>query len=796
MRTEFLVAARRYGRYPGTFISLVSVVTLTVGVNTTVFSLLNSVVLRPLPVTNPETLVQIAQQTQRGQNRPIPLSEVDEIRRLPAFSSVSAYIGGVLFTTETPGGIKSSGIEFVDGNYFGMLGARASRGRLFTSADSATTGAVDPVAVIGHRFWLRQFGGDPDVVGRQMRVEGRTFTIQGVTEPSHSGLRRDTAPDVTMPLGQLALLMPSAAAQPRANFVVARLNGGVALEVARAQIESVLKGPDGRDLGETLRAVIEPVGHGFSQLRNNYQGILRRLFTFAIGMWMLAIANIAALLMGSAVGRIEEIRTRLSLGASAWGIYRVTAADCLLPIGVGLLLSIPVAHWASSLIAAAMWTGLSDLTLDVTPDASLMVIVSAGAIVSSLVLSAAVTLILLRSRHSTSASRVIASPHARAGKVLQAIQVAVSVTLVLGAMQFSRAMVELHRTNLGFSTDNVLLARLAGLPGGYRDIDEASYFPELIRRVSEIPTVSAVATSDLFPAVSDEAAAMRPIRVADRQVMGLVDVVSPGFFELVGIPIVWGRDFAWTDGRTQEPVVILNRRAYEALFGSERFAEQLVEVSQGKTEVAVRTVAVVENASFGNPRATEVPAAFRPVLQEPILARSSWLEVKTTTPPLGIADRVSRVVIEMGREFPREIRTFNRHVAAMRSRESVSAALAVLFAAIGAGVALIGLYGLLSYFAAMRRREFCVRMAFGATNRSIAGGVIRQSLSVTLGGLALAAPLTFLLQAEALGFERTSIDFTSLAFAVSFVIALALIGASLPAVRSAKLNLNDVLRSE
>lgn len=790
MRQDLIVAARRSARHPGLFGAIVFVVSMSVGANTTVFSLLLSVVIRPLSLNEPERLVRLSQVNSFGQLRPIPLASVNGFKsQQTAFEAVSAYIGGVLFTTESPGGVKSSGIEFVDGDYYSLLGTSPYLGRLISPSDA------DAAAVLGHAFWQRYFAGNPAVIGTQFRIEGRPFTIIGVTPPEHTGLRRDTAPDAVVPVGQLGTVMASAASQPRANYLVGRLKRGISIEQARDLVGAMWPSIASDISGQSpspLRPVVEPIGFGFSQLRDRYSAALTVLSILAAAMWVLACANIAALTLAHATERVPELNLRMALGASRVRVCRQMLVESALPTVVGIVLAIPVASWAAAAIARLMWNGLSALTLDVSPDWKLIVVVSLASLASAALFGMIPLAVVGRGTSAFAAPRVVS--RARLGKALQVVQVAISVALIVSAAQLARGFYELQSSDLGFRSGHVLLARLAGLPTGYRGIDEATYYPELLQQLSELPSVVSVSMSDTFPSVSDESVALKPINAEGSTVRGLVEVISPGFFGVVGIPRLTGRDFTWFDTVKTSPVAILNESAARKLFGRTDAVGRRVTLGADRASITAEVVGVVADSSFGNPRSTHVPAAFRPALQEPALARSPWLEIKTKADPVSVAGDVQRVVGGLGREFARDIRSLDAHVAGMIARETVSSALAVVFAVTGATVAFVGLHGLLSYLTTRQRREFGVRIALGAAPGAIATRVMRQAFALTVGGLILSIPLCLWVSRVLAPTAPPSIMFF-----VAAVVACAVLGITaslLPALRATRADPIEILRVE
>lgn len=812
-------ALRRLIRAPLFSLAIVAILALGIGANTALFSLLNAVVLRSIPVADPHRLVTVSRVNERGQVRFMPVATVAEFaRHQRVFRSLSGYAGGVVFTTEANGTLASSPLELVDGRYYSVLGVGPLIGRLIDDSDAPTAAGAAQVVVLSHHFWQRQFGGDPAAVGQVLRVEGVPLTIIGVTPPEFHGLQAVVASDITVPaalLDRFAGRRTEPSRPPQASHIIGRLRDDVTLEQARAQIGALWASvqdatmPPGLTAQQqvdarALRPRVEPGGYGFSSIRTNTASTLYILTGLTTLLLLLACANAGGLLLARTAARDREIAVRMALGALRRRVVQPILLEALLLSGAGTFVALPFAWWFSAALGRMLWAGVP-LTLSVTPDLRVLGASCAGALLVGTATGIMPAWMAARRLGRSGIGRAAGVAHGttgRSSRLLLVPQIALSLALLFGAGLFARSFGKLIDIDKGFEPRGVLVARVMSQPGAYRNIDDRAYYPDLLQRLSALPGVQAVSLSRQFGYVFNDTTPPQPVAAVDGtsgpgEIGARVDAVSPSFFQTLHIPVLQGRDFAWTDDSRSRPAVVVSAELVKALFGSDNAIGRRIRVGSDPRLQDLEIIGIVDNARLGNLR-IPAPTIYRSWLQAGTYARYPIVQIRTDADPALLSAPVRQAIASLGVEFVTEVRTVEERVGHALGRERLAAALASIFGALAMVLAFVGLYGLLAFAVARRTREIGLRIALGASRPSVIRMVMSDALSITVIGIVIGIPVALGggRLAGSLLYQVGVADTMALGAAAAGLVATAIAAGLLPAIRAVRISPFDALRCE
>ncbi|HEY7790364.1 MAG TPA: ADOP family duplicated permease [Vicinamibacterales bacterium] len=813
------VAVRRIRRAPLFSTVIIITIALGVGASAALFSALNALWLRSLPISHPEALVAISQVYADGRVHWMPIDTVAEIaRQTMLFEDVCGYAGGGILTTEIGGSFEGAPLEFVSGACTRVLDTKPFLGRLISDREASLDGAPAPVAVLGYGYWQRHFGDDPGAVGRTIRVSGVPLTIIGVAGPHVTGLQDDGATAVTVPVTLLNQLLgdpPGHVAS--ANYAIARLRPGVTLAQARTRlstlwpaiaIETVPASMPPRDRAQftASHVSVESAAGGFSYLRDDYARPILMLVGLAGLLLLLTCVNLSGLLLTRAAAGEHDLAIQLAIGASRRRLALELLVESVVHSGLGTIVALPLAWWADRALERAMSAGsIMAATLPLTPDVRVLAIMA----VCVFVIGVAVGTLPARFAGSRRGEeRVLQSQHGaaprrgRLGGALVTVQVTISFALLVGAGLLAQNLRHLRQADLGFHTDHVLIAALARQPDGYRDTNEAAYFRQLVSKLSALPGVTSVSLGRRFTTLgrgtTPTTDPISPARGDDTTIQAITDIASPGFFDTIGITRIAGRDFTWRDTTTSPPVAIVTAGAAHTLFPSSEAIGQQVRVGNDPKEPSVEIVGVIGDISMGDATRRDIPVLFRPALQQPAGARSPQVEIRTRVPPEAVTAAVRRTVASMGQDYVIYARTLDDRMADNISSERLAAAIASLFAALALLLALIGLYGVLAYGVARRTREIGVRLALGASPRGVLRMVLLECGVLAGLGIAAGAPLAIAV-GRSVGALLAGVQAWNpeVLIATALLFLVAALGAGLiPARHACRIDPMEALRSE
>jgi predicted permease len=788
-------AVRLFRRAPAFTAIVVTTLAVGLGVNTAVFSLVHRLLLAPLPVSRPDRLVTLAHgDATRGRGTGFPDAvlrrfETDQ----PLVRGVLAR-GGLERVTLGVDGLGEPAVgELVSGGFFEVLGLAPAAGRLFTAADDLAPGA-HPVVVLSHGFWQRRFAGDPGVVGRMLTVSGHPMRVIGVSPKGFDGLDPGQHVDLRVPLAMVAEVRGGRTSSGRRPAgwelqLVARLADGV----APAQAEQALGAAFGR-IRDELGVVgpgpltLRPAATGIGRTRAQYETALWVLMAMTIGVLAVASANLAMLFAARASTRRPEWVVRAALGAG-WGrLARQLAAESLLLAAAGAVAGAGVAIVAANWLARFATGSISSLHIDVRPDAAVLTVhLTAGLAVAAALGMGSIVRLRRESRApwlGTGARTVIGA--GRHGLI--AAQVAVSIVVLVGAGLFLRTIGALRATELGLRPEHVLLVALDPKTAGRRDAEVAPFYRDVRERVRAVPGVTAVTFSTIraLSGTAWSAGVAVQGRAADPTATALRNAVGPGYFGTLGMRVLAGRDLSTTDDAAAPRVAVVNQ-AFVKRYLADRSPLGVV-IGTDRPEYAI--VGVVNDARQVHVRDAPAPTWFVPYEQRPGLKHLD-LVVRTTGEPERVAADVQAAIAGVdGRAALFEVRSQASQIDDLLVTERLLARLATIFAGIATTLAALGLYGLLAFLVARRRREIGLRLALGARPAAVARAVaadVGRAVGIGLiAGLLAAAALGR--YAGAILYGVAPMDAGSWAGAIAVMLAAVALGASWPLLRAMRID--------
>ncbi len=799
---------------------------LGIGANTAIFSLVNSLLLRLLPVREPDRLVLLSNSPYGGgSDWDYPIWQ-EISRRTQLFDGALAW-SPTRFNLATGGETQFVEGAWASGSFFQTLGVSAWRGRTFSDVDDTRGGGPNgAVAVISYGFWQSRFGGATDVSHLTLTLDRVPFTIVGVTPPGFFGTEVGRAVDVFVPLGTEPLVRGRETWLDRHDYwlmIMARLRSDQTIDAATQSLrgvqpqirESTLPRTWRREyLDAYLKAPITLVSAatGPSVLRGRYQRALTTILVVVALVLLIACANIASLLLARATARRHELSVRTALGASRWRLVRQLLAESAVLAATGTVLGALLASWGSRLVMRQLSTPAGAVFLDLSLDWRVLTftigVASATALLFGLTPawtgSAVVPIEALKER----AAGTPGSSGRRFGESgLVVAQVALSLVLVIAAGLFSRTFLSLATRQAGFDRNHVLLV----------EVDAQSAAPDLSRRiptyhqvreqVRALPGVRDAALSALTPvagrgfAAQFEVSGGAPFTDGPYPTNAVTNVVSPGWFSTLGIPLVYGRDFTDGDAQDTAHVAIVNQTlARASMNGASPIGHTLTMTTPGRV-IKMDIVGVVADSVYFSLRETAHPTVYTPLDQfyfSPSALPSISLNVRTTGPPGAMTRSVEEAVRDVSPRLAVTFLPLADQLSASLNQERVIAMLAGFFGGLALLLAGLGLYGVMSYAVSRRRTELGVRMALGAT----AGRVVRLVLSRLAVLVALGIVIGGAVSLWASKFVATLLygleprDPATLIGAVVVLAAVGTLAAGLPAWRASHIDPAVTLRNE
>ena len=827
----------RYGirmllKKPGfTLIAVISLA-LGIGANTAIFSLLDAVMIKTLPVQEPQELVLFGKGEDQGASLGPPNGNVDLFsypfyRQVQQRTDVFSGVASLLSLTWTVHGFVNSSndieqmeVQLVSGSYFPVLGVNAGLGRVLTEADDQNAGG-HPVAVVSYAWWQQRLGGDPSAIGRTIKIDETTYNIVGVAPKEFFGTTVGSAPDLWIPLAMEKQMPPAhwdgrTKDSWRSLNLIGRLKNGVAPQQATAAINLLFKqylratagsqpAPDRLDLIEKANFELTPVSRGLSTLREQFSLSLKVLMGVVGLVLLIASANVANLLLAHGAARRREFAVRLAVGAGRLRLVRQLFTESALLVGVGAVAGTALAWWGTRLLLVMASDGPEALPLQVTPNIRVLAFTIAASVLCVVVFGTAPALRASRTEPNaslkggkTAALNPLRNP---LGKAFVAAQVALSLLLLVGAGLFVRTLINLQRIPSGFNQENAMLLQVDTSATGYKDKDPR--LPVLLRDVEEkvkaVPGVQAASfafftfhqgvwTSPAYTRDSDVAPDLRSIRN---------NIVGPDFFAAMGIPLLQGRTFGPQDTASSQKVAVISEAMAQRFFpGGSPLGKRFGIDGPNSTE-AIEVIGVAKDAKFGSLTEEAKPIAFYPHAQLPDVLGN--FVVRFSGPASTVVPQVRQTIQAVNHNLPiDDVVSLSDHIGRSLVQQKLVARLASFFGLLALLLACVGLYGVMSYGVARRTNEIGIRMALGAQRGSVLWLVLREALVLVMTGLVVGvlASLVLTKTAASLLYELKPNDPLTIALATSLLMAVALLAGYLPARRAARVDPMVALRDE
>lgn len=825
---DFRYAWRMLRGSPAFTLAAVLSLALGIGANTAIFNLIDTVLLRMLPVRHPEELVLVhwsAEEPPRQMTSLMGYWSKDKLGRYtstafsyPAFrwfqehndgfSDLVAFSDAGSWSVVARQQADMAEGEFVSGNYYSMLGVRAALGRTLQPADDQP--GAPPVAVMSFRYWQGRLGADPSLVGRTIRINGAPFTLAGISAPEFFGLEPGRSPDIWVPFSAQALVAPrrNDLKDPSTWWVVVagRLKPGGQPQQARAGLDVVFQQqlasapPATHDARRIPRIDLTPAGKGLDTLRHRFSKPLFVLMAVVGLLLLIACANVANLLLARATTRRREVAVRLALGADRARLIRQFLAEsillALLGGGIGLLFS----RWGTRALLGLVSSGPQPLSLRLHSDLSVLGFTAAVSLLTGIVFGLAPAFRATRVDLTPALKSVSPTPgaaHFGLGLIrsLVIFQVALSVLLLVGAGLFLRTLRNLEQVDAGFQRENVLLFRVNPVQAGYDEDRIAPLYRQLEERLAAVPGVRSVGMS-AFTLLSDArwmpSVAFRGSVSAPAKVVAVP--VGPGFFETMGIPLLQGRTISQSDEADAPKVAVVNQAFVRELMQNQDPIGVRFDCGSRRD---VQIVGVAKDARYSNLREPAPPTVYLSYVQ--IGAGPMTFELRTALDPRSLVGAVRQVVQSVDRNLPiSDVKTQAQQADESLYQERLIARLAGFFSALALLLACVGLYGVMAYSVARRRREIAIRVALGARRPDILGMILRQTLRLVLTGLAIGIPAALAAAGllSAMLYGLSGIDWPTLAATAAIMTAIALIAGYLPARHAAGIDPMAGLRDE
>lgn len=799
-----------------TGIAIVSLA-LGIGSNVAIFSVINALILRPLPVHDPWQLVGIRIVGQDGKpwsdTLSLPMFEMLN-KNQRVFSSMFAWSSGAMANFEANGLNYAATLSAVSGDYFATLGVQPLLGRSIGPTDvNLESGRAAPVAVLDYRCWRQRFNGDPAVIHKTIRINRRLFTIVGVMPKDYVGWVIDAASEVTVPIGD-ASTQTLRDRDDRWLVVVGRLKHGLSLEQARANVRvlwpSVIRAtvPD-RIVGQERvrffgrRIDLQSAATGTSWMRERLSRPLLVLMGLVGAVLLITCVNLANLMVARAAGRQHEIGVRLALGAGTWRLIQQLLAESLVLSITGAAAGLLIAYWTTSLLVRFVWTGFAfaPLGLDPTPDLRVLTFTAVVTLLTSVLFGLAPSWHI--SRFTSVGNLLMQNPrtvHGRAGvfgKLLVGAQVALSLVLVVAAALLARSLGGIRSVDPGFRREGVLVMQLYLKASQERIPDRSVYYRDLAERLARLPGVESVSYSHMAPVFAREYKQTVSTPASAVTTKAVVDVVGPNFFNVMGMRLLAGREFEWRDDEKAPRVLIVSESLARRLFHDESPIGRRVDIAGGHEYKGLRIVGVVNSASLWMVQSREPEAAYLSMMQEPGY-NQSMVDIRTSVDPRAITQSASRALESMGHHFALRTQTLEERVDAVLTTERMTSMLATFFGVLALLLASIGLYGVLSYSLIRRTSEIAIRMALGARRADVVALMVWEVMVPVVGGVSVGVfgALATSRMMTSLLFELSGSDPATLALSVVVMLGTAALAGYLPAHRASRVDPMTALRQE
>jgi predicted permease len=816
---------RMLAKSPGfTTVAVVSLA-LGIGVNTAIFSLLNAVWMRSLPVPNPHELRVVnwsgyntqlshysggAGDGMRGRSGatvsgsfPYPVYR-DFKERVDGCSGVFAFSGLSGLTIVGPKGAATTDALMVSGDFFEGYGAQALIGRTLGPSDESSQ--TEPVAVITYRWWEKEYDLDPAVIGQMMTINKHQFTIVGVMPRAYCGPQIGDMAQVYVPMSAQPMLSPGGQLDARDHWwasIMIRLEPKADETQIRTAMEGLflqtLSVPGQGTQMEDPQIVLVDGSRGLLGMRKQMAFGLTILMGAVSLVLMIACANLAGLLLARGAARRQELTVRAAMGAGRGRLIRQLLTESLVLALAGAGLGLLTAIWIKAAVLGLFPASLESFHLDVSIDLRVLLFTLSAALATSLFFGLLPALRVTRVDlcSGLKSQRMLGVPGLRLGKVLVAAQVSLSLLLLVSTGLLLQTLINLYRTDLGFRTDKILVFGVNPGQAGYEGADSVRFYDQVEANIASLPGIRSVALSSdsLLGGRRASSGFSIPGRIqkTDQHLQADTINVSETFFQTMDIPLLRGRSFERTDTRSQPGVVIANEALMQTYFAKEDPVGQSIRM--GDKDYTI--VGLSRNAKYNRVQSDIEPTLYFSHRQAH--PKAMVFEVRTAGEPLALVPAIREIVADLDRTIPLEqIATQSQLFKASITPERIFTYLCSGLALLGVLLSCIGLYGLLAFMVTRRTGEIGVRMALGAAPRDVAWPVIRSALWLAVFGLLVGIPLALALTRvlRSVLFGVAPHDPITIAASVLLILTVAALATWIPARRAAKVDPMEALRYE
>ncbi len=830
---------RMLAKSPGFTTIAVLSLALGIGANTAIFTLINNLILKALPVHDPQRLVAFGEEGDSCRcdgigPGPLDIFTYDFYQRIEKqnpFQGVSAYASfptgvSVRLASSNSGSASQAMSHLVSGNFFSVLGAEPMMGRTFSPSDADAPGR-SPMAVISHRYWEEILAADPGVIGRTITINGTQFTIIGVMPPRFYGVDlNQEATDMWLPLTmqQEVMLQPSLL-DPHGLFwlhFMGRRNPGTDMKQLQSwvtsQLQQFMTAREGAKLTEQRKQEIKqiyvdlwPGDRGVSGLRDQYAQPLNILMGVVVLVLLIACLNLANFLLARAATREREISTRLALGSSRARIVRQILTEALLLSLSGGALGLLLAFWGTHALIHFVVAGAAHTSISARPDLHVLLFTFGISLLTGLLFGIA---------PAWRVSRIDANPalntNARTSsgaggkssrllpKTLVTAQIMLSLILLAGAGLFLRTLHNLRNQDLGFNRRNVLLMSFNAKFAGYKPEQLNALYEKILGRMDALPGVRSATVSGAPPVSAGSWNSpiffQGHIPAPNENTATLLNRVGPSYFETLGIPLLRGRTIGPEDTATSLKVAVVNQSAADYFYPHGDAIGHSFTVADPAVKGAFEIVGIVRDAKYNSPREKPQRMTYLPVMQ---LTEDDqyayWLQLQTAGDPAKVTNEVRQALAEVDPNLPiLQVMTISEQVDHRMDNETLISQLSSFFSLLALSLVCIGLYGVMTYSVLRRTNEIGIRLALGARTERVLWMVLKESLLLLAIGVALGVPATLAVTRaiQSILFGLKSSDPITLAGAIFVIGAVTLLAAYFPARRASKVDPMVALRYE
>lgn len=797
-------AGRTLGRAPAFAAVAILSLALGIGANTAIFTIVNAVMLRSLPVAEPQQLVQLTRL--RGDGRPGAMS-------YPLFLHFRDHVRSISGAFAQWGSEQAVSIDGTDdlvmtaavtGDYFRVLGVGAAAGRLLTAADEVPAPSA---AVISDGYWLRRFGRDPTAIGRSLTMRANVYTIVGVAAPAFTGIRPGLHSDVIVPL----VMSESQRRESTFNVlsVMGRLRPDATVEQANAEVQvlwsarlhETAKGLPEKARADALRAraAALPAADGINPLRDDFSAPLLMLMGLVSLVLLLVCVNLSGLLLARAAARQHEIAIRLAIGASRTRLIRQLLTESLVLAAIGGAMGLALAGWLGGRLVSLFSNG-NPLALDVAPDWRVVVFTTVVSLGACVLAGLAPAVQAVRGSLNAPLKAVRAAGASRVGKVLVATQLAISMILVVGATLFGASLLRLYRVERGFDGGPVYLAAVRH-DRNYSPERSQSVQAAIVDRLRALPGVQSASAAQVLPLGGglwnrDVQVEGYTFRADESESVGF-NAIAPAYFATIGTPLVAGRDFDARDGVNAPPAAIVNQTFARYFFGDSSPLGRRIR----SLDITYTIVGVVRDAKYQSLRDGIIKTMYVPwtLRGDDQPSRYSYLVRLASTDPASVTAALDRAVRDADPDLRlRNVISYATLVDRSLVAERLLATLGGAFGVLALFIAALGVFGVLAFQVARRTTEFGVRMALGASRRTLMRLVLRDVVVMVAAGVTTGAAVSLAVTrlARRILFGVTPDDPLVFAAAAAVLLGAALLAAWLPARRAARVDPLMALRHE